>query len=373
MLQLIFLLLPYSLFLLSWVDAIRNDQKHASSLLHSVDMLSRSIAHPLRDRFERIGPLVEHAEMQHIFKSFLPTMHRLEVLERPARLSIQPYEIDCMPISSSTIHSVKAVGKRTIKVEFYQQFYLRLPPWQAGNYMGSVYRVILKGSVDFEELERRIQRRRVKTLFPSVPLLSAPFPPFSPSPEVIHLPIAKSYHPRGWNRNRYGYSHIFTFLALCLQQDKTIESPKQKLYIFLKAASKLLPGLDLDVLSKKQTKSTKGSQIAVNLMQRIDTDDDLLISAAPQTSYRPHTGKSMIVLARTIGTGIDDTLAMLVLRLPNLWHPVHRFTPDQKRCLALMQEALVVHANRNEIDAMVSREGNQLFTQQYFQEFYIYK
>lgn len=372
MLQLVFLLL-YTLLLLSRVDATKDDRKYTSGLLHAVDMLSRSIAHPLRDRFERVGPLVERAEMQRIFKNFLPTMHRLEVLEGPGRLSIQPYEIGCMPISKSTIHSMKAVGRKTIRVGFYQYFFLRLPPWQAGNYLGNVYRVVIKYSIDFEGLEEKLRRRRVTTLLPSVPLLSAPFSSSSLRSEVVHLPIAKSYHPHAWDRNRYGYSHIFTFLALCLQQNKTLESPQQKLQVFFKVASRLLPGLDLDVLTRKQTKSTRGSQVAVNLMQRVDADDDLLISAAPQTSYQQHTGRSMIVLARTIGTGINGTLVMLVLKLPSSRHPVSRFTPEHKRLLALMQGELVVHANRNEIDAMVIREGNELFTQQYFQEFYVYK
>ena len=110
----------------------------------------------------------------------------------------------------------------------------------------------------------------------------------------------------------------------------------------------------------------RDGQIAVNLMQRVDPGDDLFLSPS-QTVYHPYPEKSAIVLARTVGTG--NTLIMRVLELPDSLQPVSQFSSQEKLFLASLHESIVVNANRDEIDARIIREGNELFTQRFFQEF----
>ena len=362
------LFLFYSLFFNMDVDAVENEQERTSTLLHNVDMLSKSISHPLRGRYEQLGPVAEHAQMQHILKKFLPTMHSLERVKSPDRLSIKPYTISNMPCKGNTIRSMRRMGRKVVLVKFYLHFYLRLPPWQANGYVGDVYRVILKDHIDFRHLEAKLRKWRLNMPLPPVPLLYAPVQSLSSSSGVLHLPIEKSYHPSAWDRDKHGYSNVFAFLALSLQHDRTFNDPKKKLSLFFSTACILLPGVELNVLSLDQTKLPEGNQIAVNLMQRIDTGDDIFLSAL-QDSYLPHLGKPSIVLARTIGTRVKDTLIMLVLELPNSFQPVSQFSLKSKHTLASLHKRISVHANKDEIDARLIREGNELFTQRYFQEF----
>ena len=361
------LVLFYSLFFNIHVDAAENEQERTSTLLHDVDMLSKSISHPLRGRYEQLGPVAEHAQMQHILKKFLPTMHSLEIVKSPDRLSVKSYKISSMPYKENTISSMRRMGRSVILVKFYLEFYLRLPPWQANGYVGDVYRVVLKDHVDFRHLEAKLKKWRPKMPLPPVPLLYAPVQSLSSSSGVLHLPIEKSYHPSTWDRDKHGYSNVFAFLALSLQQDRTLKDLPKKMSIFFSLARTLLPGVGLNVLPVNQTKFTKGNQIAVNLMQRIDTGDDIVLSAL-QDSYLPHLGKPSIVLARTIGTGVKDTLIMFVLELPNSLQPVNQFSLKSKHALACLHKCAFVHANKDEIDARIIREGNELFTQQYFRE-----
>ena len=169
------------LFFSIHVDAVKGDQEYMAGLLHSVDMISRSFSHPLRNRYERLGPIVEHAEMQHVLKNFLPTMHALERVESPIRLSIKPYEVTAMPCKEGTIRSMRRVGKRSILVKFYLHFYLRLPPWQGNNYLGAIYVVILKDPIDFMRLEAKLKKRRVKSIHLQFPCFMHPC---SPCPQV---------------------------------------------------------------------------------------------------------------------------------------------------------------------------------------------
>lgn len=348
-------------------DAGKGDREYMSGLLHSVDMISKSLSHPLRNRYERLGPIVEHAEMQHVLKHFLPTMRALERVESPVRLSIKPYEVMAMPCREDTIQSMRRAGRRTILVKFYLHFYLRLPPWQGNNYLGTIYRVTLKDPIDFMRLEAKLKKGHAKMPLPPVPLLYAPIQPLSSGAGVLRLPIEKSYHPNVWNRSKHGYSNVFAFLALSLQQDKLWDSPQKKFEIFLEVASALLPGMEMNVISVGQRDPTKDYQITTSLMQRLDPGDDILISPT-QTSYRPYRERSAIVLARTVE--IEGTLVMLILELPDSLQPVSQFSLETKTMLALLHERLVVHANGDEVEARIIREGDALFTQQFFKEFY---
>ena len=344
------------------------DQENASTL-HSLDLLSRSIAHPYRRNYESVGLLVEHAEMQRIIKRFLPNTQHLEGLEHPVRSDIIPYKIYDTPFCEESVYVVRKTGRRTINFKCHQQFYLRLPPWQAGAYQGDIYRVIFRDPIDFGALKGRLEKRSARMSLPLPPLLPAPSPALSLNPSTLHLPIARSYHPYEWDIGHHKYRHVFSFLILSLQQDESIACPRTKFKIFLGIARALLPGIRLDVLIQRRKESDRHAQFAVNPMQRMDTGDDLIYSPL-QRAYQPYRMKPAIVLARTPATDTKDHLQMLILELPEYSSPVARFTREQKMGLQSLHHRMVVRASRDEVEGMIIRAGEDLFTQQYLQQHY---